>query len=251
MKFIVKRNLKVIYSLCLGMALSMKSWGIDDPNIYLFNGNDSLSLLSSFSEESDSEDNSQIAPENQSQEEEDTLTDELVRDLQSFHFDAQDYILCHTYLKNTYLKCHEIYKALLLMRENVIMAGSELATPEQRRYFDIYFRSHADAIPLILRINSSESLLGDDNKEVVLPEGHSILIPTVKPIVEAMQLLRIITVENRIEAKNIIDAFIPKIVDILFHVSMESDKIWSLLHGTAKRVEATQDKLLGTFMPDI
>lgn len=245
---LVKGILNKVCVLFLGMLLSFQAWGIDDPNIYLFNENDVFPSLNISSAESDSEENSQKDQESQSQDEGDTLAEGLYRDLQSLRFDAQDYILCHTDLKNVYLKCNEIYKALLLMRENIIMAGSELITSEQRHYFNIYFRSHADAIPMILSINSSESMMGTDNKKVLLPEGLSILIPTVKPIVEATRLLSIITAENRIAAQNIIDGFIPKIVDVLFHVSIEANKVLSLIHKVAQKIEATEDKLVETLI---
>lgn len=173
----------------------------------------------------------------------DNLNEDLIQELHCLNYDAQEYIECHEDLKNVYIQSKRAYCILLLMRQNAKAAKFGFPDLLQRHFRNDVFRSVVGDIPMILSAHSCTFMMGDDNLEVKLPEGHKIILPTLQPIIEGIKDLNILTEEGIANSLTVLNDFVPKMVDILNHIATEGNIVWDLLHENAEKVDIVQEKI--------
>ena len=251
MNFMLKKTLTAFYTLFLSVLVSSQSWGVEENFIEISDENNSFSVSDTYSDDYSYESLEEWSSEDyfaefnieQKKDTNNSLIEGLIQDLDSLNLDAEEYIERHQELKNAYLQSREIYKTILLMREGARSANFGASHLWQGNYRDDSFRSLVTHVPMIMNIYPCTFMMEEDKKEVKLPEGHKIILPTIKPVVEAIKNLNISTEENRINSLDVIDYFIPKMVDVLNHIAMEANRVWELLHKNAQKVDFAQEKM--------
>ena len=173
----------------------------------------------------------------------------LMRELTDLQSDAEAYIMCHIDLKIRAQKGNVVFQSLLRMKEIGIATNTDLITPSDRNILGSDFFAQYQSIPMILSLGSDQLSTSKNYFEaLIIPNEQIILIPTFKSIVVSLQGLTVATREESVKAQDILDALLPKTVEIICDILAKAELVYKLIemngllvdrvNGRASRLQA-------------